>query len=250
MPRAKLYFTREERQSAARKASATYYQKHKDTIQRKRKEIRDSKKKEDALEENETRYKGGKRQPQSSKPRKKESKDVSSASETGEKNDKRSGKQNSTMGNRGLGPTPLARTPQAIGEKWLEYAMKLHRKVQAYYGPEGSHKKFCDVVVKTYMSDYHRMMANSLDRVVDHHNAFEKFVSRFQKYEGHILNSVGAGEIYDKVVDMKQNAFLTVSALSDIYCEATLGFHHLVLHHELRRFSWQRKTRKQSESCV
>ncbi|KAL0564334.1 hypothetical protein V5O48_017716, partial [Marasmius crinis-equi] len=93
----------------------------------------------------------------------------------------------------------------------------------------------------TLISDYRNLMADPLDKVVDEHIKFENFVSRFGKYQNLILNSVGAGEVFDKVDDMRANASLTVSALSDIYCEAMVGYSHLILHYEMRRFSFQKK---------
>ncbi|KAL0571196.1 hypothetical protein V5O48_010761 [Marasmius crinis-equi] len=213
MPRAKLYFTRQQRQEAARKASAVYYQKNKTEIRGKRRAISDAKRKKKEAEQNTARKKDIRHSRRCNQARRGESKRAPNAK----------GRESEMViaGKSSVGGEDDTSSPETLGVRWLKYATKLDQKVRESYGPKSSHRQFCRRVTETFISDYRNLMGDALDKVVDEHHKFENFVSRFQKYQDLILNSVGAGEVYDKVAEMRANAFLTVSALSDIYCEAT-----------------------------
>ncbi|KAL0576144.1 hypothetical protein V5O48_005835 [Marasmius crinis-equi] len=232
MVRPKLYFTRQERQQAARKASNVYYQKHKQAIRVKRQAIRNTKKKT-VLSQKTVGKREMSRPSRSSKSSNTTKKTVSKT--------EGSSRQKASVVRDGAGDKQPESSPETLSQRWLAYATKLDKKLQASYHPHSDYKKLCQHVIKTYMSDYRDFRGDSLDKVIAVIRKYEEYVSRFEKYKNSILNSVGAGEVYDQVEEMRVNASLVASALNEIHAEAMLGFHHLSLHFNRRRFDFQKK---------
>ncbi|KAL0571774.1 hypothetical protein V5O48_010186 [Marasmius crinis-equi] len=229
MPRLKQLFTRDQKQEAARIASAKYYQKYLEPV------LCPSELSNNALLLN--RHKADvafrrqlhRKEKEREKNRKTERKKRKNNARRQKERDRLQEKEEEKVSQRAK-----KRQRKYSSYTWKYKADQLENRILLQYGKEENYKIFCQNVIAQFLADED---TNKLDRL---HQQFEGYVSTYRSYQQDILNDLGAGEVYDYVQNKIADVGITVIALADIYCEALLGVDHIANHARKSRFDFQR----------
>ncbi|KAJ8088335.1 hypothetical protein PM082_022408 [Marasmius tenuissimus] len=127
-------------------------------------------------------------------------------------------------------------TNEQSGQYYLKKAVSLESRVQAILG--GSRAEYCNGLYLEYLKDQED--GTEGDVLLSQHDRFQGISRKFHVYMSGVLNTVGAGDMYNRIHEMEVEVSLTAAAIGDMFCQAALGLDSFREHFNRKLFRFQR----------